>query len=127
VEVQETCPLPDYPVLAEMALAMREAGHWAEIVDASWRLVYMTDDLRLGFGGMLERVNVPLGVHPFGPESVSAREQWRTGPTALDVTRQALAQLGPLVLADTPGGHEELRGFVDPRLGDVVDALRPTD
>jgi class 3 adenylate cyclase len=127
VEAQETCPLPDDPVLAEMAVAMREAGHWAEIVDASWRVVYMTDDLRLGAGGMLERVNVPLGVHLYGPESLSAREQWRTGPTALDSARQALAQLGPLVLADTPGGHEELRGLVDPRLGDVIDALRPTD
>jgi class 3 adenylate cyclase len=127
MDAQETCPLPDDPVLAEMAVAMREAGHWAEIVDATWRLVYMTDDLRLGAGGMLKPVDVPLGVHFYGPALLSAREQWRTGPTAIDAARQGLAQLGGLVLADTPGGYEELSGLVDPRLRDIVDELRPTD
>src|SRR5438552_3585722 len=65
---QETCPVPEDPALAEMAVAMRKAGHWAEIVDASWRVVYMTDDLRLGAGGMLEMVPVPLGLRMYGPE-----------------------------------------------------------
>jgi class 3 adenylate cyclase len=127
VEGQETCPLPDDPELAEMAVAMREAGHWAEIVDASWRVVYMTDDLRLGAGGMLELVPAPLGLRMYGPEWLGAVEQWRTGSVALDMARQAFREIGPLILADTPGGREELRRLVDPRLGDIVDALRPED
>jgi class 3 adenylate cyclase len=123
----DACPLPEDPALAEMAVAMRDAGRWAEIVDAEWRLVYMTDDLRLGAGAMVERVDVPLGGHTFGPELVSARERWRTGSVALDAARQVFTQIGPLVLADTPGGRDELRGLVDPRLTDIVDALVPAD
>jgi hypothetical protein len=49
---REPCPLPDDPVLAELVEAMRKAGQWAEVVDTSWRLVYMTDDPRLVNAGM---------------------------------------------------------------------------
>jgi class 3 adenylate cyclase len=124
---QETCPLPEDPVLTETAVALRDAGHWAEIVDRNWRVVYMTDDLRLGAGAMLELVPVPLGAHLFGPESVSARLLWRIGPAMLDQERAMLAQVGAWVLADTPGGHEELRELVDPRLRDIVDELGAAD
>jgi class 3 adenylate cyclase len=125
VAAEESCPLPDDPALAEVAVAMRDAGYWAELVDTDWRLVYMTDDQRLANGGMVERVPLPLGVHLFGPELLSAREQWYGGPIAYELTRRALADLGQLVLADTCGGLEELRQLVDPRLCDVVDALGP--
>ena len=50
VGAQETCPLPNDPVLAEVAVAVRDARHWAQIVDATWRVVYVTDDLRWGAG-----------------------------------------------------------------------------
>jgi len=127
MEGQETCPLPNDPVLAEMAAAMRDTGNWAEIVDRDWRLVYMTDDLRLASGGMLEFVPVPLGAHYFGAEAMSARLQWLVGPIMLDASRKGLRAVGAWVLADTPGGHEELRELVDPRLKDIVDELRPSD
>jgi hypothetical protein len=45
VEGQETCPLPGDPTLASVAVALRDAGQWAEIVDGDWRCVYMTEDL----------------------------------------------------------------------------------
>jgi class 3 adenylate cyclase len=125
VPAGESCPLPDDPVLAEAAIALRDSGYWAEIVDAAWRLVYVTDDLRLGSGGMVEQVAVPLGVHHFGPELLAARERSRTGATAVGALREVLTQLGNAVLAETPGGREELRRLVDPRLRDVVDALDP--
>jgi len=38
-----------------------------------------------------------------------------------------LAQLSAWVLADTPGGHDELRQLVDPRLRDVVDGSGAAD
>jgi class 3 adenylate cyclase len=127
VPARETCPLPDDPLLAEAAVALRDSGYWAEIVDRAWRIVYVTDDLRLGTGGMVERVPVPLGVHHFGPELLAARERSRTGPTALGALREVFTRLGDVVLADTPGGREELRRRVDPRLRDIVDALDPVD
>jgi hypothetical protein len=44
----DVCPLPDDPVLAEIASALRDAGHWAEIVDPDWRIVYSTEEFRGG-------------------------------------------------------------------------------
>ena len=126
VTPEETCPQPDDPVLAEVAVTISDAGHMAQIVDAAWRVVYQTDDLRWGGGAMVERAALPIGVHAFGPETLNAHEQARTGAIAVERARQYLSEVGPLVLADTPGGSEELRELVDPRLRDIVDALRPS-
>ena len=63
MEDQETYPLPEDPALASVAAALRDAGQWGEIVDRDWRWVYMTDDLRLSYGGLLQLVPVPLGAH----------------------------------------------------------------
>ena len=123
----DVCPLPDDPLLAEMASSLRDAGHWAEIVDADWRIVYTTDELRLAQGFMVERVPLTVGLHMFGEECISAQERSRVGGKVVDVYREVLAVIGGWVLADTPGGREALRRIVDPRLGDVVDQLVATD
>jgi len=125
VNAETTCPLPDDPALAEVAVALRDSGYFAEIVDAAWRLVYVTDDLRLAAGANVQLVPVPLGVHRFGPEWLSCREQSRTGSVAVEAARQVFAQVGALVLADTPGGREELRTLIDPRLRDIADSFAP--
>jgi hypothetical protein len=125
---QEPCPLPDDPVLAETAVALNDAGQWAEIVDRNWRLVYTTDDLRLAQGAMLDLAPVPLGAHYYSAEAMSARLLSRIGPVMMDAAREGLAAMaGAWMLADTPGGREELRELVDPRLRDIVDELRPAD
>ncbi len=46
-----TLPLPSDPALAKVAVALRDSGHWAWVVDPEWRLVYMTDEIRRTFGG----------------------------------------------------------------------------
>jgi hypothetical protein len=122
---QETCPLPDDPTLADAAAAMRETGQWGQIIDRQWRWVYITDDLRLSFGALLELAPFHLGVHYFGPEAVSTRLQWRNGPNTVELNREMLEAIGPWTLAETPGGQEELRELVDPRLRDIVDGLSP--
>lgn len=127
MEGQETCPLPEDPALAAMAVALNDAGHWANLVDRQWRWVYMTDDIRLTFGGLLELVPFPLGAHFFGPEAVSARLGWRSGQTTLELARETFVAMGPWILAETPGGREELRELVDPALRDIVDELSPAD
>jgi class 3 adenylate cyclase len=128
VEGQQPCPLPDDPVLAEAALALNEAGQWAEIVDRDWRLVYTTDDLRLAQGAMLNLAPVPLGAHYYSAEAMSTREQWRIGPVMVNATRESLAATaGAWMLADTVGGREELHDLVDPRLRDIIDEISPTD
>ena len=122
----DACPLPEDPTLAEAASALRDAGHWAQIVDAQWRLVYMTDDLRFAAGFMVERVPVPLGAYFFGTESITARTQLRTGAVC-SMRRGHLSEFGAWVVADTPGGLEAVRELVDPRLRDIVDHLSASD
>jgi class 3 adenylate cyclase len=124
----DACPLPEDPILAEAAAALRDAGHWAEIVDAEWRTVYMTDDLRFGVGFMVDRAPVLLGAHLFGTESLDMRiTRWRAGTALVDSARSYLSEFGVWVLADTPGGLPVLREAVDARLRDVVDQLSPSD
>ncbi len=121
----ETCPLPDDPVLAEAATALNDAGYWAEILDPGWRGVYLTDDARRIYGSRLELAPYPLGVHLFGPQRVSLMMDWRAGQFPIEITRMLFTAYGPLLLADTPGGRDELRELVDPRLQDIVDQLEP--
>jgi class 3 adenylate cyclase len=124
---QQSCPIPDDPSLAEAAMAMRDAGYWADIVDRDWRWVYATDDLRLAGGFMLELVPVPLGTHYFGADALDVRLLWRTGPIQLEAMRRYLAVLGPWVIADTRGGDERLQELIDPRLRDVMQGVGDTD
>ena len=116
-------PLPEDPALAAMATALHDAGHWADVVDRDWRLVYSTDDQRRISGGLTDLTAVALGEHYFGPEAVSRRLQWRSGPNTVDQVRELFGVLGGLVLADTAGGRDQLRKLVHPVLRDVVDQL----
>jgi class 3 adenylate cyclase len=113
-------------LLAEIASSLRDAGHWAEIVDPDWRIVYTTDELRVAKGFMVEPALLTLGMHMFGEECITAEEQVSVGVKVIDVYRQLLASIGDWVLADTPGGHTVLRNIVDPRLSGVVDQLVAT-
>jgi class 3 adenylate cyclase len=127
VEGRETNPLPDDPTLAAIARALNDAGHWATIVDRNWRNLYMTDAIRLSFGGLLEFTPFPVGSHYYSSESVNARLTGRGHLTTPEGLRHEFEALGPYVLAAAEGGREELRELVDPRLRDIVDRLSPSD
>jgi class 3 adenylate cyclase len=96
-------------------------------VDDRWRVVFVTDELRLTFGGNQELAHWPIGTHFFGPEFLAATHAWRFGTTNIDLFRSNFAGVGGWVLTDTPGGREELRRLVDPCLHDLVDDLAPDD
>lgn len=118
--------MPEDGALAATAVALRDSGQWADIVDRHWRWVYSTDDQRRIYGGLLELAAVALGSHYFGPEALRVRLGWRSGPNTPELTRELFAAFGGLVLADTPGGHEELSRLVDPTLRELVAGLEPT-
>lgn len=122
---QETCPLPEHPVLAAAAEALNAAGQWAELCDREWRGVYMTEETRRIYGGRAGLAPYPLGSHMYGPEWVSAALQWGGGQFPLSVIRGLFSMGAGLMLADTPGGRDGLRKLVDPRLRDLVDDLAP--
>jgi class 3 adenylate cyclase len=106
-------------------VALRDTGQWADIVDRQWRCVYSTDDQRRIYGGLLQLAGVALGSHYFGPQAMSARLGWQSGPNTPELVRELFAAFGGLVLADTPGGRDELSGLVDPALRDLVERLEP--
>src|SRR5690349_19218177 len=124
---QETCPLPEDPWLAAAAAALNEGGFWAEVVDPEWRGVYMTDDARRIYGHRLDLASYPMGVHIYGPERVDIALEWRGGQFPMEINRRLFALFGPLVLADTPGGRDELRRVVHPELRDLVDGMLPVE
>jgi class 3 adenylate cyclase len=127
MEDPESYPLPDDSALAEVARALRDTGHWGWIVDDRWRLVYSTDEIRLTFGAGIELAPYAIGAHLFGPEAVATSLQWRFGANNTELNRLLFSFLGGWVLADTPGGRDELRELVDPSLRDIVDKLEPAD
>lgn len=118
-----SCPLPEEPVLAEAAAALNEQGWWGIIADRDWRLAFISDELRLTFGGQIEMVPVALGSHFFGEEVVRVSEGYRAGANTTEAWRGLFGQLGRWVLQDTPGGREELAGLVSSDLRDLVDGL----
>jgi len=58
--------------------------------DRDWRLVYSTDDHRRICGGLTDLAAVARGEHYFGPEQVSLRLQWRSGPNTVNQSGQQL-------------------------------------
>jgi class 3 adenylate cyclase len=120
-----TLPLPEDPFVASAASALNDAGHWAYLLDAHWRIVFATDELRLSFGDTGAATSVPVGCHWFSAEvlqhfaSVGA-----TSALSLDAWRENFRAAAPYALAG-PGGRETLRRQVDPALLDLVDELQP--
>lgn len=123
---EATLPLPEDPALAAAAAALNATGHWAEIVDHSWRLVYVTDELRRSYAGLrrLEPVTA-IGEHYFGPVALQARLALARGASTIEIVREMFARCGGVILADTPGGREGLRDQVDPALRGLVDEITP--
>ena len=127
IEVDVACPLPDDPMLAECAVAIRDTDDWGTIVDASWRRVYSSDDERRSFAGGVEIAATVIDEHLFGSESVAVMSEARFAMNTTETWRSFFAALGGLVLHDTPGGKDALRELVDPLLREQIDDLAPTD
>ncbi|HEX6228138.1 MAG TPA: adenylate/guanylate cyclase domain-containing protein [Solirubrobacterales bacterium] len=110
-----------------MASTLNRAGVWCKVFDREYRVVYITDEGRLTYGGLVGMVPVPLGAYIFGAEYVDAMLSWPGADWRIDAARELFTALGPWALADAPGGRDELREMVDPRLRDIVDGLQPAE
>jgi class 3 adenylate cyclase len=127
IGVDESFPLPEDPILAEVAVAVRDSHDWAWIVDRDWRLRYMTDEHRLSFGAGAERVAAPFGEFLFGPEMVGRSIDWVTGLNKPELWAPMLRAVGGLMLYDDEGSVDHLRASVDSSLQGTVDELSPRD
>ena len=117
-------PLPDDPVLADVARALRDDGAWGQVIDADWNLVYVTDALRRTFGGG-ELAEFAIGHRVHGSESVAAASRWRFGANSEENQRAGFRLLGGFMLADPTVGRDGLRAVVDPLFHDLIDDLQP--
>ena len=126
-DVAGSYPLPEHPALAETAAALRDSGSWGMVVDRHWNLVYVSDELRMTFSGRSELAPFPIGHHYFGSEAQRVRQNWRFGSNSAAMNRMLFEGFGPFVLADTPGGRDELRNLIDPEFHDMIDGLAPSN
>jgi class 3 adenylate cyclase len=128
VEPLKTLALPDHPVLAAWASALNDAGHWAILLDATWRYAFVTDELRLIWGDTGSSSASPIGSNYFSAEAVQFRVAQVGGSEAVGKYRRAsFSRLGAYALASIPGGREELRRVVDPEVADLIDDIEPLD
>jgi class 3 adenylate cyclase len=127
-ESDETFALPEDPALAAWASALNESGHWANVLDAKWRFVYQTEELRKTFADMGRLSNAMFGSHFFSKEVTQRFRAAVGGPWAeREFRRSYFLDLGPYVLAGTAGGRAELRRVIDPELADLVEQLQPRE
>ena len=128
MEPLETLPLPDDPALASWASTLNNTGHWAWVLDAGWRLVFVTDELRLSYGDTGVSTCFPIGQHWFSTEMAEFMATklggWFASP---EYWRKLFRGVGPYVLSGTPGGHDSLQRIVDPGLSDLVEEVQPLD
>jgi class 3 adenylate cyclase len=114
--------------LAAWASALNDAGYWAWILDAAWRIVFVTDELRLLWPDVEESPTGPIGSHYFSANASRHRAAAVGGYMARrDGRRERFLDLGGYVLSGTAGGRHELRQSVDPELADLVDELEPDE
>jgi class 3 adenylate cyclase len=127
MESLRTLSLPQDPILASCASALNDAGHWAYILDAAWRVLFVTDELRLSFGDTGASTCVPIGYHWFSVEMVDLRASKVGGSWTLpEARRDHFRGLGPYVLGAL-GDRDSLRRAADPELSDLIDELQPKD
>jgi class 3 adenylate cyclase len=118
--------LPDDPALAAWASALNEAGYWANFLDAEWRYVFQTEELRKTWIDMRRPSYAPIGLHYFSRDANRRFAEAIGGAWAeKEFRRWSFSELGPYVLASTSGGRAALRRIVDPELADLVDDLQP--
>jgi class 3 adenylate cyclase len=123
----ETLPLPEDPFVAAAASVLNDAGHWAYVLDAHWRIVFATDELRLSFGDTGAATSVPVGSGWFSADAMQHFARLGTASAlSLDAWRQNFREAAPYALGG-PGGRDILRRQVDPALLDLVDELHPEE
>jgi class 3 adenylate cyclase len=99
-----------------------ERTNWAaELCDPQWRLVWVSSQLRALMGGGDDEA---LGVGMHLLESRFVEDRVARAPEAIQ--REWLRVNVPLMLSDTPGGHDALRAMVPPEFVNVVDEATPT-
>ena len=124
IDRDEPLPLPIDPVLADYSSAFNAAGHWAYVVDASFSVVYATDEWRRTVAGLDGLARVPLGHFHFGPEACDVMREWTTYNEDFErQLRESFANEFPVLMEIFHGDRDALRTRISPMFVDLVDSL----
>jgi class 3 adenylate cyclase len=122
-DIFESLALPEHPLLRAWASALNDGGYWATVLDAKWRYVFVTEEMRTSYRDLGATTLPLLGAHLFSAEArLFFRDILRGDP---DVASARFLEVGRYVLAETPGGRDELRRIIDPELVSLVEELEP--
>ena len=115
----EEWPLPADPVLRRAAIAVRDLRFISTIYDATWNVVYVTEAQRRNWGHGV--------VTPVGVTRVTLFDAFEGAAEFNENNRQYVLERAGMVLADLPGGRDELRERLHPSLVEFVDEIVPLD
>ena len=113
-------PLPADPFLSHYVGAFNDAGYSAMLFDASWHLLYVTDEFQRVFPG-----DQAIGRYYW--EFISGDELDEPDPFYVALKRTQFEQSLTDVLSVAAGGRDELRSKVHPALADLVDSVPGAD
>ena len=119
--------LPEDPLLADAVVALQNGGHWGWVVDAQWRSVYATDEVRLTFGSDGELSRWAIGESWFSREWVATARTWLAGGLSDDLLRTFFAGLGPHMFVDIGVDRAKLHDLVDPMFHAMIEQLAAAD
>ncbi len=120
----EALPLPEQPVLRDVAAQLEAGRYVAELWDARWRLAHMTSDYLLSCGTTAELAAPGIGEPVYSARTVAMRSAW-PGFATDESWFASLGRRLPAIAYDLPGGVEELRAGAAAELQPALAGLAP--
>lgn len=102
-------------MLRQAAVAIRDSDQWGCVYDSHWRLIYATEAQIQAWGGE-DAASSLYGMHYLNQP---------TEEPHIALNFPNWLRVGGFVLADTPGGKDELRRLVSPSIRHLVDDMEP--
>lgn len=107
-----------------MAERLEERRLVAEVLDARWRLTYLTRDFLASSGTTAEAARPLIGEPNYSARMAVTRSAW-PGFATTESWSASLARLLPVIAHDLPGGIDELRQDLPEELAAELDGLTP--
>ena len=103
--------------MKQAAVALHKAGQWSIVYDAQWRIAWLSD-------AQVSNLKFENHAHTSGVREHALA--WNDS-RFWAMNRQYCLDFGGFVLADMPGGKDELRGIACPEVCALIDKMTPND
>jgi class 3 adenylate cyclase len=120
----DALPLPEHPVLHELAAQLESDRYAAELWDEHWRLVWATTDYLRSCSITAQDAIPAVGLPVYSARAAEIRQRW-PGFATRESWAAMVRRLLPAIAADLPGGIDELRAAVSPELEPELAGLTP--